>query len=197
MLAQQQTAPHGRWGLAGCQQAESHARRRPTYHQLAQLALIPLVLLLGPRLAGATIFVISDKAPLVRRADAIALGTIRAVTPRWEARRIVSDIELDVEQTVKGSLPGRVSLVAAGGKVGDVVMRVIDGAEFHVGDRSIVFMSARDGVRRPLGLAAGKLDVRTRDGSDVVAWRKESAVEEVPLTRVIAELRRLVQERVP
>lgn len=168
--------------------------RRPDYHQLARLALIPLVFLLGPRLAGATIFIISDKAPLVMNADAIALGTVRAVTPHWEGHRIVSDIALDVEETVKGSLPQQVVLVAPGGKVGDIVMRVVDGAQFHVGDRSIVFMSARGGVHRLMGLAAGKLDVRTRASADVVAWPKNGAVEELPLSRVLSELRTLAQE---
>jgi hypothetical protein len=160
-----------------------------------RLTLVVLVFLLGPRLASGTIFVLADKTQLVERADAIALGTVHSVTPRWEGTRIVSDVALDVEQTVKGALPRQVSLVAPGGKVGDVVMRVIDGAAFRVGDRSIVFMTQRDGLRRLLGPGAGKLDVHARGGQELVAWTKNGVVEEATLQRVLGELRTMAQER--
>jgi hypothetical protein len=192
-------------------------RRRPSYHQedpaqdanaihvaprsrrlamLARLALLPLIFLLGPRLANATIFVTSSAAPLVESADAIALGSVRAVTARWEGHCIVSDVQLDVHATVKGQLPRTITLVAAGGKIGDVVMRVIGGADFRIGDRSIVFMSTRQGVRRLIGLGAGKLDVRTRDGQELVALSRGATTEELPLRRVIDELRAMAHRSV-
>lgn len=162
---------------------------------LTRLTLVVLVFLLGPRLASGTIFVLKDKAQLVERADAIALGRVHSVTARWEGTRIVSDVALDVEEAVKGALPQQVSLVAPGGKVGDVVMRVIDGAAFRVGDRSIVFMTKRDGARRLLGLGAGKLDVRKSGGQELVAWTRDGLVEEATLQRVLGELRTMAQER--
>jgi hypothetical protein len=164
---------------------------------LTKLALLPLIFLLGPRVANATIFVTSSAAPLVTRADAIVLGSVRAVTPRWEGRRIVSDVELDVEETVKGAPPQHLTLVAPGGRIGDVVMRVIDGASFRVGDRSILFLSHRDGVHRLVGLGAGKLDVRTSAGQQLVAWHRNGVVDELPLARVLDELKALVAVGAP
>jgi hypothetical protein len=169
--------------------------RRRRLSTFAQLALIPLLFILGPRLAQATIFVRSAMAPLVAHADAIALGSVRAVTPRWEGRRIVSDVQLDVAQSIKGELPKTITLVASGGKVGDVVMRVVGGADFHVGDRSILFLKAQSGGHRLIGLASGKLDVYTRDGRESVVWPKDGTVEEVPLARVLDELRSLAKAK--
>ena len=159
---------------------------------LVRLALVPLIFLLGPRLAHATIFV-TPSAALVERADAIALGAVRAVTPRWEGGRIVTDVTLDVAQTIKGALPQTISIVAPGGKIGDIVMRVIGGASFRVGDRSIVFLTRRSGVHRLLGLGAGKLDVYSRDGRELVAWPHDNIVEEAPLARVLDGLSSLAR----
>jgi hypothetical protein len=173
------------------------AAMRRGLSKLVQLVLIPLVFLLGPRIAQATIFVKSAMAPMVARADGIALGAVRVITPRWEGRRIVSDVQLEVAEAIKGKLPKTITLVAAGGKIGDVAMKVVGGADFRVGDRSIVFLSTQGGVHRLLGLAAGKLDIYTRDNRELVTWRNEDTVEELPLRRVLDELRALAKAKAP
>jgi len=161
--------------------------------RLTRLALIPLFFILGPRLAGATIFVNSEMAPLAFQADTIALGTVRVLSSRWEAGRIVSDAQVELSQVIKGAAPRTITVVAAGGKVGDVAMRVIGGAQFHVGDRSILFLTAQGGIHRVVGLAAGKLDVFTRRGQQMVTWPAAGPTGAVPLDTALDQLRTVAQ----
>jgi hypothetical protein len=156
---------------------------------LARLALLPLLFLLGPGLARATLLVTAQAGALVDRADAIVLGSVRATRARWEGARIVTDVDLEVAETIKGQPARILTVVAPGGKIGDVRMQVVGGAEFRSGDRSILFLSLRDGTPRLLGLSAGKIDVRRYGAEELVMWPGAGSPQ--PLSHVLELLRLL------
>ena len=137
---------------------------------LCPLALLALLLALP---AAATSLLRAEVPELSRKADAVVQGTVRRVQSRWAAggRRIVTDVEIQVSDVLKGS-PGRTVLVTQpGGRVGDIGQRVSGLASFDEGEEVVVFLQRRGpdaySVR---GMAQGKFRVqRSPDGKTALA----------------------------
>lgn len=137
---------------------------------LRPLALLALLLALP---AGATSMLRADLPALSRESDAVVRGTVRRVQSRWAAdgRRIVTDVEIEVAEALKGA-PGRTVLVTQpGGRMGDIGQRVSGLASFAEGEEVVVFLQRRGrdafAVR---GMAQGKFRVqRSADGKAVLA----------------------------
>jgi hypothetical protein len=137
---------------------------------LCPLALLALLLALP---ASATSLLRAEVPELSRKADAVVQGTVRRVQSRWAAggRRIVTDVEIQVSDVLKGS-PGRTVVVTQpGGRVGDIGQRVSGLASFDEGEEVVVFLQRRGrdaySVR---GMAQGKFRVqRSPDGKTVLA----------------------------
>src|SRR5262249_55188851 len=139
----------------------------------------------------------SDVVKLAEHSDLILLGHVEKIASRWDGGKIVTDATVRVEQTVKGAPTRAVVVSQPGGRVGDIVMRVLGGAEFHAGDRSILFLKQAGPSLRVVGLAQGKLDVRRNGaGVEVVTWvpAGAAAADTVPLAGALARLRTLVQK---
>jgi hypothetical protein len=139
---------------------------------LARLALPLLVLLLGLP-AGATSMLKVDVAELSRQADAIVHGTVRRVESRWsgDGRRILTDIEVEVVQALKGQPGPRVLITQPGGKVGNIGQVVSGQASFAPGEEVVLFLERRGPQAfRVSAMAQGKYRVqRSPDGKTVLA----------------------------
>jgi hypothetical protein len=141
-------------------------RSRP----LRSLALLALLCALP---AGATSLLRVEVPELSRKADAVVRGTVRRVESRWSAdgRRIVTDVEIQVAETLKGAPGSTVLVTQPGGRVGDIGQRVSGLASFAQGEEVVVFLQRRGksafSVR---GMAQGKFQVRrSPDGKAVLA----------------------------
>lgn len=132
-------------------------------------ALLPFVLLLSLA-ASATTMLRADLPELAQTSDAIVHGTVRRVESRWsgDGRRIVTDVEIQVTEALKGQAgqAGSTVLVTQpGGRVGDIGQRVSGLASFSPGEEVVVFLERR-GTRafRLSGMAQGKYQVQRSEG---------------------------------
>ena len=108
----------------------------------------------------------------VTRADSIVLGKV--VSSRSEmapdGRFIVTHTTFEIEETLKGQTPARVTVTTPGGSVGSLHQRSVGIPEFREGDEKVVFLTARpNGVIAPLYFDQGTYDViRPSSGEPVV-----------------------------
>lgn len=129
--------------------------------------------LLCAQVAGATALVREDVAHLSETSDVIVRGTVRRVESRWTSdhRRIVTDVELQVAESLKGA-PGQTLVVMQpGGVVGDIGQKVSGLASFAQGEEVVVFLQQRGTDRFIVsGMAQGKFRVeRSSDGTSAFA----------------------------
>ena len=135
-------------------------------------ALLPAVLLLCLS-ASATTMLSLGLPELARSADTVVQGTVRRVESRWsgDGRRIVTDVEIQVSETLKGQPGNTVLVTQSGGRVGDVGQKVSGEASFAQGEEVVVFLERRGAQAfRVLGMSQGKYQVqRSPDGTRVMA----------------------------
>ncbi|WPB80711.1 hypothetical protein KYC5002_16440 [Archangium violaceum] len=139
---------------------------------IALRALLPFVLLLS-QAASATTMLRADLPELAQTSDAIVHGTVRRVESRWsgDGRRIITDVEIQVTEALKGQAGGTVLVSQPGGRVGDIGQRVSGLATFTPGEEVVVFLE-QHGKRafRVSGMVQGKYQVqRSEDGKSAMA----------------------------
>ncbi|MBM7115009.1 hypothetical protein [Archangium primigenium] len=139
-----------------------------------RVLLLAVLLPCGP--AGATTLLRAELPELAQSSDAIVHGTVRRVESRWsgDGRRIVTDVEIQVTESLKGQPGATVLVTQPGGRVGDIGQRVSGLATFTPGEEVVVFL-ARQGADafRVSGMAQGKYKVQPPEGG-----RKAQAVPE-------------------
>jgi hypothetical protein len=135
-------------------------------------AFLPFVLLFSLA-ASATTMLRADLPELAQTSDAIIHGTVRRVESRWsgDGRRIVTDVEIQVTEALKGEAGGTVLVSQPGGRVGDIGQRVSGLASFTPGEEVVVFLERRGKQAfRVSGMVQGKYQVqRTEDGKSAMA----------------------------
>jgi hypothetical protein len=140
--------------------------------RFALRALLSLSLLLGLP-AGATTLIRRDVAELSSLSDTVVHGTVRRVQSRWsgDRRRIITDVEIQVTDTLKGQPGGTVLVTQPGGTVGDIGQTVHGLASFTPGEEVVVFLERRGRVAFEVsGMAQGKFQVRRgADGKTLLA----------------------------
>jgi hypothetical protein len=105
----------------------------------------------------------------VKGSDAVVVATARSVTSRWQQnehgdRVIVSRVQLDVSETLKGRAERTVSMDVPGGSLDGVTLRVSSQAVIAPGDRAVFFLDAPvAGVRGPHMKGQGVLKLDTTD----------------------------------
>jgi hypothetical protein len=84
-------------------------------------------------------------AELVTAADQIVVAKVVSVNAAWDPahRKILSSIEVEIEESWKGAANGFVTIVQPGGTVGEIEMTVHGMPKFTVGDRSLLFLQGR------------------------------------------------------
>ncbi|WNG49025.1 hypothetical protein F0U60_36585 [Archangium minus] len=135
-------------------------------------ALLPAVLLLCMP-ASATSMLRADLPELAQTADSIVHGTVRRVESRWsgDGRRIITDVEIQVTEALKGQASSTVLVTQPGGRVGDIGQMVSGLATFSPGEEVVLFLERRGPQAfRVSGMAQGKYKVqRTEGGTSAMA----------------------------
>ncbi|AKJ05450.1 hypothetical protein ATI61_102507 [Archangium gephyra] len=135
-------------------------------------ALLPFVLLVSLA-ASATTMLRTDLPELAQTSEAIVHGTVRRVESRWsgDGRRIITDVEIQVTEALKGQAGGTVLVTQPGGRVGDIGQRVSGLASFTPGEEVVVFLERRGKQAfRVSGMVQGKYQVqRSEDGKSAMA----------------------------
>ncbi|MCY1076615.1 hypothetical protein [Archangium lansingense] len=133
-------------------------------------ALLSFVLLLSLE-ASATTMLRADLPELAQTSDTIVHGTVRRVESRWsgDGRRIVTDVEIQVTEALKGQTGSTVLVTQPGGRVGDIGQKVSGLAAFTPGEEVVVFLE-RKGTRafRVSGMVQGKYQVQRSEGGKSV-----------------------------
>lgn len=101
-----------------------------------------------------------------RGAKSVVVARATEVTPVWQTNEfgdllIVSQVQLQIEETLKGEAAGALSLSVEGGTLNGVTLRVSGLPSMAVGERGVFFVDdAPDGSHRPhlKGLGILKLD---------------------------------------
>jgi hypothetical protein len=101
---------------------------------------------------------------LVARSDEIVFARAVASESRFEGGRIVTEIELERVETIRGGDGERLTLVTPGGAVGDVGMRVEGAPRVDVGTEAVLFGRRTAQGVRAVGMSQGVFPVRTREG---------------------------------
>lgn len=130
-----------------------------------------LFLLAGP--AAGTSMLSADVSGLSRDADAVVRGKVQRVESRWngDRTRIFTDVEIQVDEALKGEAGATVLVTQPGGQVGDIGQKVSGLAAFEPREEVVVFLKRR-GPRtfQVAGMAQGKFKVeRGSDGKSVLA----------------------------
>jgi hypothetical protein len=157
-----------------------------------------LLLVAGP--AAAATFVETSVEEAARSAEAVVRGRVVAATARvaGEGRRVVTEVEIAVEDAWKGAPGATVRVVVPGGSTPTLAQWVDAAPTFAPGEEVVVFLGRRGDAWTVMGLALGKYrvdgpDARPALGRAVVLPRAlppgERAAGEMP----VAELERRVK----
>ena len=123
--------------------------------------------------AGATTLLAMDVPSLAKGADAIVRGSVASSNSHWtgDHLRIVTEVEIEVAEVLKGGVPKRLTVVQPGGVVGDIGQKVSGLASFTVGEEVVLFLERRAGDTFLVsGMAQGKFRVeRSSDGKAAYA----------------------------
>jgi hypothetical protein len=100
---------------------------------------------------------------LVNEADDIVVAKVVSVAAAWDPthRRILSTVEVDVEETWKGSSASQhLTIVQPGGSVGDIEMTVYGMPTFSVAERALLFLRRIAERKVVVGMSEGKRPLR-------------------------------------
>src|SRR5688572_8873843 len=92
--------------------------------------------------AHATSMVGMDVPALARKSEAVVRGKVQRVESRWsgDRKRIVTEITVEVAETLKGEPPPVVTVIQPGGQVGDIGQRVDGMARFEKDEEVVLFL---------------------------------------------------------
>lgn len=155
--------------------------------QLVRMGMVTVVLLVALP-AAATTQLRMDLPQLSQQSDAVVHGVVRRVESRWagDGQRIVTDVEVEVVEPLKGQPGGTVLVTQPGGEVGDIGQVVHGLASFKTGEEVVIFLRKRGAKAfRLSGEAQGKYQVQRGEvGKPVMAVPEPSeALLLDPVTR--------------
>ena len=174
-----------------------HRRLLPVFSLILGIA--------ASRTASASTFVVPSDRELIRRADAIVVGSALSSYPQLNADNGIETVTvLSIEETIKGNAAGTINIVEPGGELGRRATVVAGVPHFEEGKRVLLFL-ARTGNDRwavtqlVLGKFSYESDVSgrrllVRDEAEITGWdgdlkpyRERRRVEEPFLAFVRAE----------
>ncbi len=167
--------------------------------------------------ARAAVVLKLDLPELVLRAEHIVLAVARAKSSRYTPEgRIVTDVTLTVNETLKGDLQSGQDIVVTrlGGEIGEVAMLVEGAARFQTDRSALVFLRSAPatGELQVVGMSQGLFRIEENEdrlflvpGGDDLSLVQRSddgrlvedtgpVVAPAPLEDLLAEIRRLVAE---
>ena len=124
--------------------------------------------------ARASVVEALDLEGLTKAAEQVMVARVVAQASHYDEHgRIVTDVEMMVEQSEKGDAkPGSTLLVRRlGGVVDGIGMRIEGEPSFVSGERTLLFAHklAKSSVLRPVGMSQGVLRIAEREGESWVA----------------------------
>lgn len=155
---------------------------------------------------GAATFVVPDDGELLRRTDAVVIGTVEGSFVEESGSGINTVYEVRVERSMKGaaSRDSLLRVVSPGGVAGDRAVSVPGSAHFDAGERVLLLLQ-RTGARwRTAELTLGKFRFTTssrgtqlllRDAEEIVGWDVSGRPHKEKVRRA-AEFIRFVEESV-
>jgi hypothetical protein len=174
---------------------------------------LALLLLVAPLVARATTIVAVPEAQLVEQAETIAvIGIIQTETVVDARGRVTTRARAQVYQSVRGAAVGDVLTVQVpGGRIAGMIAHTPGSPRLVPGRLYLGFFEASGGVRIPLGLSYGLLQVlgdpetgyrvtRSLDGLHLVTRTGAPVdpgtvkIDAVPLDTFLARIRRRVVE---
>jgi hypothetical protein len=101
-------------------------------------------------------------AQLAQTSPVVVRGTVRRVHSYWDHQRILTDVELEVTETLKGAPGAVVRITQPGGQVGTLGQTVEGLASFAEGEDVLVFLRPRaaSGSYMIAGFSQGKYSVQ-------------------------------------
>jgi hypothetical protein len=141
--------------------------------------------------AVASMVVGMDLPELSRHSDAIVHGKVVKSQARWtkSRRRIVTEIEIEIVESLKGTQSTRVvQIVQPGGEVDNIGQQVIGLASFEAGEEVVVFLQRTGPTGFAVaGMAQGKFKVeRSTDGK--AAFASPSSTDGLALVDPVTRL---------
>jgi hypothetical protein len=147
-----------------------------------QIRLVTAVAFLLTSAASATVFQPTSDRQLVDRSEAVVVATVRDAASRVRADGyVVTDYRLDVEQTLKGTATGTITVTEVGGAAGERFTFIADSAAYAPGERVMVFLKKRaDGTYFTTSMAMGKFSFTRDAGGEAVVTREVSELRDDP-----------------
>lgn len=142
-----------------------------------RVAVALLLPLLAAPPSGATTVIAPEFESLVSQSGYIVRAVVKTVIPEWRAtrgqpgdRHIVSRIELEVLEAIKGTPPNPLVLEAIGGRIGDDELVIHGTPRFKSGEEAIFFVNARRSFSPLVALQYGLYPVQrdARTGRDLM-----------------------------
>lgn len=166
---------------------------------------VALATLLLAATATAGTFIVPGDDELVVKATAVITGTVQGSFAQQAESTIETINEIRVERTLKGTIRGGslLPVVTMGGVLEGRGVLVPGEAQFHPGERVLLFLTSDNGRWRPTDLTLGKFKevmstkgerLLVRDMDDVMGWDRGRNVHQERVRREDAFLR-YVEER--
>jgi hypothetical protein len=161
------------------------------------------IALVSARPAVASLVQAMDLAELVEAAELVVVARVMSQASSYDDRgRIVTDVQMQVEQAEKGAIAPGASVVVRrlGGEVDGIAMRIEGEPSFEDGEVVLLFGSdpAKRSVLRPVGMSQGAMRIFeqagerwVRSGTRDLALVRKSAGKLEPQQAAVAEPRRL------
>lgn len=131
--------------------------------------------------ASATSMLRVDVDELTRSSDAIVRGKVKKKESRWsqDGMRIFTEVQVAVEEALKGKKEAVVYVYQPGGVVGEIGQKVSGLASFEAGEEVVLFLTRRGPAYQVTAMGQGKYRVeRSSDGKSafVIPERLDDAL---------------------
>ena len=188
----------------------SGCRSERLFATLPALAALLIVAALAPAPVAATVYVMPTDEAMVTRSPVIVFGEVLAAEPAPVGGPLATDLMFQVEEVLKGFVPGSTIVVRQPGGLGPdgIVGRVMGLPALVEGDRALLFLDPVEGVYRTAELGLGiffEMPARDRllllrgPSLQLAAMPDDSAVDErlrARLPRDAVLFRRWIADRV-
>jgi hypothetical protein len=117
---------------------------------------------LSATVAGATTVSERSLRDLAIESPSIVHGTVVSTSSRWTENQslIVTDVVIEVSDTLKGNTTGRIVVTQPGGRVGKLRVDVAGATAFRPGEETVLFLKpSGDGTAIVTGLFQGRFGV--------------------------------------
>jgi hypothetical protein len=154
-----------------------------------QACLCLALAVLAASAARASTFLYVSQEELAAQAQAVVQGRVVEVHSFWnrQGTAILTEAEVEVEDTLLGRERSHVRLITFGGEVGGYVIEAHGFPTFEKGQRLLVFLeparAGEDGAHRVLGYRQGQFEIRTNKRGQEIAVPMWEAAEQVRILK--------------